>query len=346
MSRILKLNYKQKNIAILNLESPYRISFVEGKSTVIRLENDGTYITGCINCINPRCMRLNEQEIQCPSFPSMSHDMNLNVCPVDAIRYGEHRIELIQDRCIGCGLCVQRCPIGALHIKNGKVMHNVNTNAPRKVLNVNHQNIQIQESFLETVEGMEHYGMIRKENDSIMTEIYSKIKKLSQEQQHLLTRNLLINLGGWGSLSRQGNVYMRMDGFYETVEQYGVFEVETGQDMLDVSRALLDDVAMLQTRYDIKKEQNHPLAICLGLPNKRTDYWQVVNDILKITDLQINTVTLGMLLIFLWNLEEVNDYDLFYIDANNSSLRRSAEDIMQKNINISRGHLGILENTK
>ena len=156
----------------------------------------------------------------------------------------------------------------------------------------------------------------------------------------------MICLGSWASLSRQGNVYMRMDGFYQTVDQYGVVEIETGLDMLEVSRALLDDIAVVDARYGIKKENIHPLAICLGLPNRRTDYWQVVKDILKVTNIQINTFTIGMLLIFLWNLTELNDYDIFYIDVDNSSLRKKAEEFLGRKIHVSVGYFGILENMK
>ena len=88
------------------------------------------------------------------------------------------------------------------------------------------------------------------------------------------------------------------------------------------------------------------MAICLGLPNRRTDYWQVVKDILKVTNIQINTVTIGMLLIFLWNLTELNDYDIFYIDVDNSSLRKKAEEFLGRKIHVSVGYFGILENMK
>ena len=145
---ILNINYKQKSIAVLNIQSPYGISFFEEKSTIINQENGKSYITSCINCINARCMNLNDEEIKCNSFSSMSHDMNLNVCPVDAIKSGEQRIEINQEKCIGCGMCVQRCPVGALHIRNSKATHNINANVPRKEMEVNDKNINIQEDFL------------------------------------------------------------------------------------------------------------------------------------------------------------------------------------------------------
>ena len=346
MSKILNVNHLQDNIAILNLQSPYELLYEDGISTNIYQENGKNYIAKCINCINPICMKLNEEEIKCSSFSSMSPDMDLSVCPVDAIKIGKETININQEKCIGCGLCVNRCPIGALYMKNGKATHNINANAPRKEMPISKKTIRIQEEFLESLGRLEKSGIIQTENDNVMTYIYDKIKHLSQEQQNKLARNMLICLGGWATLSRQGNVYMRMDGFYETVDQCGVVEIETGLEMLDVSRALLDDIAVVNARYGIKKEINHPLAICLGLPNKRTDYWQVVKDIKIVTDIKINTVTFGILLIFLWNLEELNDYNIFYIDVDNSSLRKKAEEFVERRIHLSIGHLGILENMK
>lgn len=231
-------------------------------------------------------------------------------------------------------------------MNNGIPAHNIKTNALRKEMAVTARNIFIQEEYLYNLGCLERQGFLRKENDSVLTDIYKKIKHLSQEQQNKLARNIMICLGRWASLSRQGNVYMRMDGFYQTVDQYGVVEIETGLDMLEVSRALLDDIAVVDARYGIKKENIHPLAICLGLPNRRTDYWQVVKDILKVTNIQINTVTIGMLLIFLWNLTELNDYDIFYIDVDNSSLRKKAEEFLGRKIHVSVGYFGILENMK
>ena len=346
MSKILNVNHEQDTIAVLNLQSPYELWFTEGKPTQIMQENEEACIAGCINCMNPRCMKLDEEEIKCSSFISMSSNMDLSVCPVDALQVGKKRVEINQTKCIGCGMCVQRCPVGALYMNNGRPAHNIKTNALRKEMAVTARNIFIQEEYLYNLGCLERQGFLRKENDSVLTDIYKKIKHLSQEQQNKLARNIMICLGSWASLSRQGNVYMRMDGFYQTVDQYGVVEIETGLDMLEVSRALLDDIAVVDARYGIKKENIHPLAICLGLPNRRTDYWQVVKDILKVTNIQINTVTIGMLLIFLWNLTELNDYDIFYIDVDNSSLRKKAEEFLGRKIHVSVGYFGILENMK
>ena len=166
-------------------------------------ENEEACIAGCINCMNPRCMKLDEEEIKCSSFISMSSNMDLSVCPVDALQVGKKRVEINQTKCIGCGMCVQRCPVGALYMNNGIPAHNIKTNALRKEMAVTARNIFIQEEYLYNLGCLERQGFLRKENDSVLTDIYKKIKHLSQEQQNKLARNIMICLGSWASLSRQ-----------------------------------------------------------------------------------------------------------------------------------------------
>jgi hypothetical protein len=137
-----------------------------------------------------------------------------------------------------------------------------------------------------------------------------------------------------------------MDGFYENSRQMGVLEIETGSEMLDVSRALLDDAAVVNARYAISLGDDHPLAVVLSLPNKRTDYWQVVKDINVVVDLKISTLTFGALLLFLWNCEDVSEFDKFYVDVDDYSIRENVEQELNRKINISEGLLGILENSK
>ena len=346
MSRILNVEHHQESIAIPNIERPDRIVFEENKPSRMVFKNGDTCIPGCINCMNPRCMYLLSNELVCPSFPDMSHDMNATVCPVNAIRQGATSIIIDQEKCIGCGLCVDKCPIGAIHIENGQATLNPQSLSFAKWLPVTHTNIDRQKQLLKHLSFPYKAGIMRKESDLVMAEIYQQIDCLSQYEQNILARNLMLIIGGEASLSRQGDVYTRMDGYYATGNQEGVMEIETGFDMLDVSRALLDDIAVLNVRYAIPKSKNHPLAICLCLPNRRTDYWQVLKDIRDVTGISISTVTFGLLLLVLWSFDTIEDFDQFYIDVDDSSLRRKLENYLERRIHLSIGHLGILENSK
>jgi Fe-S-cluster-containing hydrogenase component 2 len=49
--------------------------------------------TSCRSCVDPHCMV---------------------GCPVDAIHRGKHLQIVIEDHCIGCGLCASNCPYGSI----------------------------------------------------------------------------------------------------------------------------------------------------------------------------------------------------------------------------------------
>jgi len=295
MSQILKAKTIQENIKLLNFSSPSSINYDAENGNTIFSSDGKKHCVGCLNCSNPVCMNLGSDDVDSPKFKNISQDMNRLVCPVNAIKLGTDSIKINPDKCIGCGLCVSRCPAGAIHLKTGKAYviegeKNQTITVPITAENQKKQAQQIQQLLK-----LKKSGSICIESDKRIEDICKKISKMSQEEQNILARNLLIVLGNKATLTRKGNVYTRMDGFIDTGKNFGVVEVETGADMLDVSRAILDDVAVVNVRYNIKKTDNHPLAIVLGLPNKRTDYWQVLKDINNVIGLRIGTITFGVL---------------------------------------------------
>lgn len=346
MSRTLNANYIQTEISVYKNGKICSLTFNPEKETDIQFQNGKKIKSGCVNCINPQCMSLRDEDIECAEFPDIAHDMSKYLCPVNAIKSGAKAIVIDEKKCIGCGLCVASCPVGAIYLQGGKAKV---SHADKKDLDtfaVDTAGIQKQNRFLTENNSPDKSGMIQKESERIIGKICDEIKRMSQEEQNILARNLLIKLGNHATLARQGNVYMRMDGSYSNKKQFGVVEIETGADMLDVSRAILDDVAVVNVRYGVDKNKNHPLAIVLSLPNKRTDYWQVLKDIRDIIEMPIGTITFGALLILLWNNKEVHDFDQFYIDVDNSSIRSSVVSLVGRSVNIGDGFYGVLENSK
>ena len=346
MSRTLRANYIQTEISIYKNGKICSLNFNPEKETEIQFQNGKRIKAGCINCINPKCMNLYDEDIECVEFPDIAHNINKYLCPVNAIKSGAKEILVDEKRCIGCGLCIASCPVGAIYLKGGKAKVSHADKNELDVLSVDTSGIQKQKRFLEENDTSDKTGIIQKESERIMGGICDEIKRMSQEEQNILARNLLVKIGNHATLARQGNVYMRMDGFYSNKKQFGIVEIETGADMLDVPRAILDDVAVVNGRYGVDKNKNHPLVIVLSLPNKRTDYWQVLKDIRDIVEMPIGTITFGALLILLWNNKEVHDFDQYYIDVDNSSIRSSVVSLVGRSINIGDGFYGVLENNK
>lgn len=345
MSKILHAKETRAEIYTYNALQADAVRFDDEGNILIL---DGKEVASCcLNCVHPRCMFVKDEVTRCTKFHDIAGSVDLQMCPSRAISIGEQSIEIDKSRCSGCGLCARACPVAAITVVNGTA--EVNKYSGEKCihkLSVTEKSMKEQERFLTKCENINKQGIILHESDTIMKNIQKYVHFLTQDRQNMFVRNLLILLGNHATTARKGNVYMRLDGFYENESGYGVLEVETGNDALDVSRAILDDIAVLNSRHGIAKNDNKPLAVCLNLPNKRTDYWQVVKDIKEVTDIKIQTLTIGALLLLLWNNVEIQDFGRFYMDVDNTSIRIELERIIGRKIHLSIGADGILESEK
>lgn len=127
----------------------------------------------------------------------------------------------------------------------------------------------------------------------------------------------------------------------------GVVEIEFGRDTLEASRGILDDIAVMHSRNNLGKKDNAALVVCLSFPNKRQGYFQVIKDIHRVLDLKIQTISLGALLLLVWNGAAVNFLSReFYVDFDNLRIRGITEFRLNRHVLLSEGKLGILEPEK
>ncbi len=79
----------------------YQSSIDRGKLVAARLivtrTQSGTMPNQCRQCDNAPCA---------------------NVCPVGALSFGKENIELSEELCIGCKMCVLTCPFGAIRLES------------------------------------------------------------------------------------------------------------------------------------------------------------------------------------------------------------------------------------
>ena len=84
--------------------------------------NDSTRGRGtCLGCYDVPCITLVDRDFTLPeSLKEFPGDPNRNVCPSDAINWDTFNEVVQVDRkaCIGCGLCVSRCPYGAISLNS------------------------------------------------------------------------------------------------------------------------------------------------------------------------------------------------------------------------------------
>jgi NAD-dependent dihydropyrimidine dehydrogenase PreA subunit len=348
--QVFKETIEREYIVLLN-DVPNSVIHYEGKPAELVLSDFSTITAGCLRCANPRCMYLSSQEISCDEITDFPNDGNVNVCPVGAVKWDRDlgHPAINNDLCFGCGLCMKRCPVGALYYSKGKILINTEIAECQQKVPAKRQNVEKQEKQIEEITKERKWGCyIREGCGKAIRLAYDKLNRLNSNYHNLVVRNLLIGIGCRSAMRRIGDVYTRMDAVYSSKDgAFGAIEVEFGRDTLDASRGILDDMAVLNTRYKIGKNSETPLVVCLQLPNARQGYWQVVKDINNVEGIKINTVSIGALLLLLWNNADVNMADNpFYADYDRMEIRTKLEEILDGDIDLPIRDLGILEPIK
>lgn len=351
----MSLLIKEQKRTTISILKPQKIHNIEQEyNKPAELFCNATIIpSACLRCISPRCIKYHDSEINCDTFPDFVQERANHVCPVEAIHwnYEKEFPEINHQQCISCGLCANRCPIGAIYKAEGKMKISEPTDNYEN-LSIDKDSLAKQFALINTLDKIYWKHKFQKESDIIMEQLYSDISKFDGNSiiPNLLIRNILIALNYSCAISRKGDVYTRMDAVYSSnsmPECKGVIEIEFGRDTLEASRGILDDIAVLHSREQLDKSENTPLVICLSLPNKRQGYFQVAKDINRVLDLKIQTISLGALMIFLWNDSVINlNAKDFFIDYDRMSIRKSSEYRLGRSIELSHGKLGILEPNK
>lgn len=279
------------------------VHYGHGKRTAVTLADGRVGAGTCLGCGDAPCMEKDDSELTLfgalDAFPG---DPSRDVCPTRAIRWdGEHSTALVvAEDCIGCGLCVSRCPYGAISLKDGQTA-SVETADPGGL------------AVTDATKG-EHPEV--KRNGEIATlaapaaaNLPATVGALDDGRTTLLVRNLLNEIGLNARTRRRGDTNMRIDavGFSRSGRPF-VAEIETGAGVLESPRALLEDVAVLHSRYGYAADGIDPVSVILAFPNVRSEYYQVIRDIENVLGLRCRTVTVGALVAMLWNFVKLDGF--------------------------------------
>lgn len=274
------------------------------KQTTVMLADGRTGVGTCLGCGNAPCMEKDASELTLfgalDAFPG---DPSRDVCPTRAIRWNgqESSALVVAEDCIGCGLCISRCPYGAISLSDGQTA-SVETADPSGL------------AVVGATKG-EHPEVSR--NGEIATlaahaaaNLPRTVGALDDAKTTLLVRNLLNEVGLNARTRRRGDTNMRIDavGFSRSGRPF-VAEIETRAGVLESPRALLEDVAVLHSRYGYATEGIDPVSVILAFPNVRSEYYQVIRDIENVLALRCRTVTVGALIAMLWNFVTLDGFD-------------------------------------
>jgi len=82
-------------------------------------------------------------------------------------------------------------------------------------------------------------------------------------------------------------------------------------------------------------------------PNIRTEYWRVIKDIAKVLKIDINSLSIGVLILFVWNFKKINFSQIpFYADIDKASIKQEVQTAIGFDLNLTSENCAILEPKK
>lgn len=274
----------------------------------------------CLGCRDAPCMALSDGDMELPEvlreFPG---NPSREVCPTRAIDWdnADEFVRIDSEACIGCGLCVARCPYGAISLTGDGVALVESNDPDGMTVPAADDSGQTEHPSSPTV------GWIGPMDIPVVGQMPATIARMYSNVAVRFIRNLIIQCGVQCRTRRTGDTNIRMDGVLATADgSLGVLEIEFGNGVLEAPRALLEDLAVLRGRYGIQLDNNTPVSVVAELPNTRSEYFQVINDIEKVLSLRCRTVTVGALLAVFWNFQMIEGFseDLFTTSPENTDL--------------------------
>lgn len=356
----LTLEWGRRNTASRRLRpglTPVRLNWRGGAGApVIEFSDGSAGPAACLRCVDSPCMRYTPSELQIPNVGSFPADGTTDVCVTGSLRWPDGQAAPVIDGslCISCGVCVLRCPVGALSLgAAGAVLADADTpQFERLVTAMSETEAQTERRRFAAVT---HDGQMLDESDNLLEQAYSALFRLlpslPARVPTLLTRNLLLAVGYKAAMRRLGDVNVRMDlVIWESpTGKIGTVEVEFNQAaLIDTPRNIIDNLAVLIARYRVPVDRASGLVVALSLPNQRSEFWQVMEDLRQVLQVRTSVLTVGVLMFFVWSRRTL-DLALdgsFETGPGSYSIRKGAEGKLRRRLRIRLGTAAVLESTK
>lgn len=329
----------------------------EGRPGEISFSNGTSCLGKCIGCESMPCIYYSLKEIKndC-SFKDFPADTDNRVCASNAIIWDSinSRPVINSTECVMCGACISRCPTKALYFSTEKAVRcdSPASNDPFFHL-AQDSDYESVNNTIQMLKETPVHGEMLKGTEYDLDRAYSVLldvaKTMGPQFPNLLARNLLNTVGIKASIRRRGDVYLRTDLVFENGQKQGLCEIEFFPEvMLDAPRDILDDMAVFISRYGLDKQRIQPLIIGLELPNQRSEYWQVIEDIKNVLGAKIATLTIGGLLLLAWKYKTINlsRQELPYADDKSFSIRNGLSRLLETRLTCLSSRFSLFESQK
>lgn len=313
-----------------------------GVPAVVTFSNGKTGVAVCLRCPTTPCMTYADSEVISRSLPEFPADRNPAVCPADAMVRSDTGAPVVNSSaCMYCGVCALRCPVSAISMMPHAVVNDTQSDYFPET-----QNPQETLDTLSALLAIPRTGPLLVESDGLVDDLMTRLNeagmRIGDRFPDNLVRNLLIAVGVGAAMRRKGDNAARIDIVLGPPwPEFGCVEVEFGDvAVLDAPRDLMDDVAVSIGRLAKRADAVVALVVTDLLPNRRSEYWRIVEDVKSVLEIQIGTVTVFALCLLAWHGKRLCDASLsaFYVDSSTKSYRATVlESLLGRKLRIGNG---------
>lgn len=306
---------------------PVSVEVSPGAVSVVAFSNGCKSAASCLRCPTAPCMTYSDSEIISSSIPDFPADRNPSVCPANAISRTDGGAPVVAiDACMLCGVCASRCPVGAIKMVPYAVVDDIEKDAFIETTNP-----ALTASSLAALAAATRTGDLLVESGALVDDLRSRLVtawiRIGDRFPDHLARNLLIAAGAGAAMRRKGDNAARMDiALGPPWPTLGCAEAEFGDvAVLDAPRDLMDDLAVLVGRFKRDKASISAFVVTDVVPNRRSEYWRIIQDVRRVLGVSIGTITVLALCLLVWRGKRLASLpaDLFYVDVETESYRKS-----------------------
>ena len=239
--------------------------------------------------------------LRCPDIPCIytweKNDKNpLDICVFDAIVISDINVPKILDTCAGCGLCILRCPIGAITLSPESTIAEVQP--PNISKQSQEASAEEQKDFFDKLTLT--WKISKRERKQMSDKMINATLTLGHDKFYPMISNIFSEIGFPNLRNNPGDTNNRIDLVLTHHQDSLPIEIKSPTESPQVNvksilQALENKIVMDERSLHSTLPDSSSLVVALEYPPQRSDVSELIDDIFKTYNIRIGLISIPKL---------------------------------------------------